>query len=54
MRKHIFPLVNGHVKIRYNPFFIAMGTTMQDFLHPEMDPGRVGLQVVSVGRSLEC
>ena len=36
MRKHIFPVLNDHVKICYNPFFIAMGTTMQDFLHPEM------------------
>lgn len=35
MRKHIFPLLNEHVKICYNPFFIAMGTTMRDFLHPE-------------------
>lgn len=36
MRKHIFPLLNKHVKICYNPFFIAMGTTMRDFLHPEL------------------
>jgi UDPglucose 6-dehydrogenase len=36
MRKHIFPALSEHVKICYNPFFIAMGTTMGDFLHPEM------------------
>ena len=36
MRKHIFPLLNDHVKICYNPFFIAMGTTMKDFLFPEL------------------
>jgi UDPglucose 6-dehydrogenase len=36
MRKHIMPLINPHVKICYNPFFIAMGTTMRDFLYPEM------------------
>jgi len=36
MRKHIFPIINDHVKICYNPFFIAMGTTMRDFLHPEV------------------
>lgn len=36
MRKHIFPVLNEHVKICYNPFFIAMGTTMRDFLHPEL------------------
>ncbi len=35
MRKHIFPILNKHVKICYNPFFIAMGTTMKDFLFPE-------------------
>src|SRR5262245_19204983 len=36
IRKHIFPAINGHVKICYNPFFIAMGTTMRDFIHPEL------------------
>ncbi len=36
MRKYIFPVINEHVKICYNPFFIAMGTTMQDFLNPEL------------------
>lgn len=36
MRKHILPLINSHVKLCYNPFFIAMGTTMRDFLHPEL------------------
>jgi UDPglucose 6-dehydrogenase len=36
MRKYIYPVLNGHVKICYNPFFIAMGTTMRDFLYPEL------------------
>jgi UDPglucose 6-dehydrogenase len=36
IRKHILPAINGHVKICYNPFFIAMGTTMRDFIHPEL------------------
>jgi len=36
MRKHIYPVLNDHVKICYNPFFIAMGTTMRDFLYPEL------------------
>jgi UDPglucose 6-dehydrogenase len=36
MRKYIFPVLNDHVKICYNPFFIAMGTTMKDFLFPEL------------------
>ncbi len=33
LRPHMFP--NKKVKICYNPFFIAMGTTVHDFLNPE-------------------
>lgn len=33
--RDIKPLLNPHVKFAYNPFFIAMGTTRQDFEHPE-------------------
>lgn len=33
--REIRPLLNEFVKICYNPFFIAMGTTIQDFLNPE-------------------
>jgi UDPglucose 6-dehydrogenase len=33
--REIAPLINPRVKLCYNPFFIAMGTTMRDFLHPE-------------------
>ncbi len=36
IRKHIVPILCTHVKFCYNPFFIAMGTTMRDFLYPEM------------------
>jgi UDPglucose 6-dehydrogenase len=36
MRKHILPVLNKHVKICYNPFFISMGNTMRDFLYPEI------------------
>lgn len=35
MRREIIPLLNRHMKLCYNPFFIAMGTTMRDFLNPE-------------------
>ena len=35
IRREILPLVNDHVKLCYNPFFIAMGTTIQDFLNTE-------------------
>tara|TARA_Y100000356_G_scaffold130332_1_gene132476 strand:- start:2708 stop:3964 length:1257 start_codon:yes stop_codon:yes gene_type:complete len=35
IRNQIKPLLGKHTKLCYNPFFIAMGTTMRDFLHPE-------------------
>lgn len=35
MRKRILPLLPDGVQFAYNPFFIAMGTVMQDFLNPE-------------------
>lgn len=35
IRKEIKPLLGKYTKICYNPFFIAMGTTMKDFLYPE-------------------
>ena len=35
VRREIYPLLNRHMKLCYNPYFIAMGTTMQDFLQPE-------------------
>lgn len=33
--REIRPLTNQWTRLCYNPFFIAMGTTMDDFLHPE-------------------
>jgi UDPglucose 6-dehydrogenase len=35
IRREIFPLINDKVKLCYNPFFIAMGTTIKDFSDPE-------------------
>ena len=35
MAKYVKPLLNAHMHLVYNPFFIAMGSTMRDFLHPE-------------------
>lgn len=35
IREKILPELNPHMKLCYNPFFIAMGTTMRDFLNPE-------------------
>ncbi len=35
MEREIIPLLGPHVKVCYNPFFIAMGTTVEDFLFPE-------------------
>jgi len=35
MRREILPRLKDHVKLCYNPFFIAMGTTIDDFIDPE-------------------
>jgi UDPglucose 6-dehydrogenase len=35
MRREILPHISRHVKLCYNPFFIAMGSTINDFLNPE-------------------
>jgi UDPglucose 6-dehydrogenase len=35
IEREIKPLTNKYVKLCYNPSFIAMGTTIPDFLHPE-------------------
>lgn len=35
IRREIMPLINGYIKLAYNPFFIAMGTCIDDFMHPE-------------------
>lgn len=35
IRRDIKPLLSGKVKLCYNPFFIAMGTTIKDFTDPE-------------------
>lgn len=35
IRREIKPFLNNHVKLCYNPFFIAMGTTIKDFMSPE-------------------
>ena len=36
IEREIKPLLGKHVKLCYNPFFIAMGTTVRDFLSPEI------------------
>lgn len=33
--KYIKPILSNKIKLCYNPFFIAMGTTIKDFLNPE-------------------
>jgi len=35
LRRHIFPILSRRIRLCYNPFFIAMGTVMRDFLDPE-------------------
>lgn len=34
-RREVLPLLNPWVRLVYNPFFIAMGTTIRDYLNPE-------------------
>ena len=34
-REKLVPVSNKYMKLCYNPFFIAMGTTMPDYLNPE-------------------
>ena len=36
IRRDIKPLLSEYTKLCYNPFFIAMGTVMEDFLRPEI------------------
>jgi UDPglucose 6-dehydrogenase len=35
IEKYIKPVLSKNIKLCYNPFFIAMGTTIKDFLNPE-------------------
>jgi UDPglucose 6-dehydrogenase len=35
IRREIKPFLSPHIKLCYNPFFIAMGTTIKDFTTPE-------------------
>lgn len=34
--RYLRPLLNEHVRAVYHPFFIAMGTVVEDFVRPEM------------------
>jgi len=36
IQKHIKPIIDDNLKLCYNPFFIAMGTTIHDFLNSEI------------------
>ena len=35
IRRDVLPLCTEHMRVCYNPYFIAMGTTMRDFIEPE-------------------
>ena len=35
INREIKPILSKHIKLAYNPFFIAMGTTIDDFMNPE-------------------
>ncbi len=51
IRREIKPLLGKHTKFCYNPFFIAMGTTIRDFLKPEFV--LVGVEDTKAGETLE-
>ena len=36
IEREIKPILSKHVKLCYNPFFVAMGRTIEDFLNPEI------------------
>ena len=36
IKKYIKPIMSKYINLTYNPFFIAMGTTIKDFLFSEM------------------
>ena len=36
INREIKPILSKHARLCYNPFFIAMGTTVHDFLNPEI------------------
>lgn len=56
-RAHLAPLIGPRLRLVYNPFFIAMTTTLRDYLRPEFvllgsdDPDAVA-QVADVYRTL--
>jgi UDPglucose 6-dehydrogenase len=47
IRREILPLLGPRARLCYNPFFIAMGTAIQDFLHPEFVLLGVGDEVAA-------
>ena len=49
VREKILPVSNPFMKICYNPFFIAMGTTMRDYLYPEFVLFALGLSRIQCG-----
>jgi UDPglucose 6-dehydrogenase len=52
MNRVIKPLLTWHTHLVYNPFFIAMGTTVHDFINPDFV--LVGADDVSEGKSLDA
>lgn len=35
LRRDILPITSSYIKLCYNPYFIAMGSVVRDFYHPE-------------------
>ena len=36
LKRYIYPVMSKYINLTYNPFFIAMGTTIENFLFSEM------------------
>ena len=57
LRREILPVIGDKCHVVYNPFFIAMGTVMRDFLYPEFvllggDTSNIALSIVAKFYSL--
>ena len=35
IEREIIPIKTEYIQLAYNPYFIAMGTTISDFINPE-------------------
>lgn len=52
MRREMLPIIGDRCRFVYNPFFIAMGTVMRDFMNPEFVLLGIDSSVASLGAVL--